>query len=158
MQVWDVGGFHVRDVHFDIVDARVERRFKVLVIEFYDLVFPALGLPAPLLISQRKLVDIVPVNFLWLFKTLQLFHHGFQPVVQMHLRSTLYRLEDLTCHIVVLFLRFEQLIKFVLVGPIFVSQCNRVDLVDVVVFFSVTSGDVVDVVAAFGIALLFVDR
>ena len=76
----------------------------------------------------------------------------------MHLRSTLYRLEDLTCHIVVLFLRFEQLIKLVLVGPIFVSQCNRVDLVDVVVFFSVTSGDVVDVVAAFGIALLFVDR
>ena len=58
----------------------------------------------------------------------------------------------------VLFLRFEQLIKFVLVGPIFVSQCNRVDLVYVVVFFSVTSGDVVDVVAAFGIALLFVDR
>lgn len=76
----------------------------------------------------------------------------------MYLRSTLYRLEDLTCHIVVLFLRFEQLIKFVLVGPIFVSQCNRVDLVYVVVFFSVTSGDVVDVVAAFGIALLFVDR
>ena len=56
----------------------------------------------------------------------------------------------------VLLLSFEQFVKFVFIGPIFVGQGNRVDFVDVIVFFRVTSRDVVDVVTSFCVTLFFV--